>query len=206
MTMTSTASTTSVASMASSASVHQKNYWPWCFHQSWHQNGRSMWKESSKIHYFFEFWTSFRTEAVETGMLFLTKSKGQQSNVHCQWTCRYLLFNAFWVQRPCKCYLHHILSSMTLYVTVHSFFLICDIKSKYITNQFLIWSCTYERFGVLRQIYTWLKLPLVLPVSMVKQKTREQQNSINSIGTYFSTKALPMWKIWKPATRMNFHL
>jgi len=32
---------------------------------------------------------------------------------------------------------------------------------------------------------TWLKVPLVLPVSMVKQRTREQQNSINSIGTYF---------------------
>ena len=29
-----------------------------------------------------------------TGMLLLTKSKGQQSNVHCQWTCRYLLFSA----------------------------------------------------------------------------------------------------------------
>jgi len=40
---------------------------------------------------------------------------------------------------------------------------------------------------------TWLKLPLVLPVSMVKQRTREQQNSIE---TFFPTKALPMWKIW----------
>jgi len=67
-----------------------------------------------------------------------------------------LYFAHFEFKRRCKCYLrylhYHVLSSMTLYGSVHSF-LICDIKSKYITNQFLIWSCTYERFGVLRQIY-----------------------------------------------------
>ena len=50
-----------------------------------------------------------------TGMLFLTKSKGQQSNVHYQRTYRCLLFGRFWVQRPCKCYLHYgVLRSNTL--------------------------------------------------------------------------------------------
>ena len=32
------ASGTSVASMTSTASFHQTNYWAWCFHQHWHQN------------------------------------------------------------------------------------------------------------------------------------------------------------------------
>ena len=36
--MTSTASTISVASMTFSASFHQKNHWAWFFHRPWHQN------------------------------------------------------------------------------------------------------------------------------------------------------------------------
>ena len=31
-------STASVTSMTSTALLHQKNYWAWCFHQPWHQN------------------------------------------------------------------------------------------------------------------------------------------------------------------------
>ena len=82
--MTSTASTASMASVAlmtSTASFPQKTYWAWCFHQPWHQNGRSMWKESSKIHYFFEFWTSFRTEAVEDRDVIFNQIQG--STVKC---------------------------------------------------------------------------------------------------------------------------
>jgi len=40
---------------------------------------------------------------------------------------------------------------------------------------------------------TWLKVPLVLPVSMVKQRTREQQNSINSIESSAHVKNLGAW-------------
>ena len=77
--------------------------------------GLLMWDGSSKIHYFIDFWQPFWWRLWRTRMLLLTKSKGQQSNVHCQWTCRYLLFNAFWDERPCKCYLHyHVLRPMTL--------------------------------------------------------------------------------------------
>ena len=39
---------------------------------------------------------------------------------------------------------------------------------------------------------TWLKLPLVLPVSMVKQRTREQQNSIETF--FFQRKLCPCGK------------
>ena len=78
--MTSTASMASVASMTSTASFSQKTYWGWCFHQPWHQNGCSVWKESSKIHYFLSFGHPSELRLWRTGMLFLIKSNGQKSN------------------------------------------------------------------------------------------------------------------------------
>ena len=59
----------------------KSSYWGCCFHQPWHQNGCSVWKESSKIHYFFEFWTSFRTEAVEDRDVIFNQIQG--STVKC---------------------------------------------------------------------------------------------------------------------------
>ena len=72
-------------------------------------------KNHQKSTIFFSFGHPPELRLWRTGMLFLTKSKSQQSNVHYQWTYRCLLCGRFWVQRPCKCYLHYgVLRSNTL--------------------------------------------------------------------------------------------
>ena len=118
---TSATSMASTASMTSTASIYQKNYWAWCFYQAWHRNGLSWslnvgWIIKNPL-FHIKFCHPSELRLWRTGMLISTKSKGQCSNVHCQWTYRHILSCTFWLQRPCKCYLdYHVLSPMTLYI------------------------------------------------------------------------------------------
>ena len=90
----------------------------------------------------------------------LTKSKGQLSNVHCQWTYRYLLLSAFWVQRPCNCYLHYcVLSPMTLYMILIRTFLLPIFFTD--SNGFLLQMVLlYRNFWY---VLTWPKKWVYLP-------------------------------------------
>ena len=69
----------SVASMTSSASFHQKNYWAWFFHQPWHQSDL-FWSDNVgwiiKNSLFSWFLTHFLLEAVEDRDVTFNQIKG----------------------------------------------------------------------------------------------------------------------------------
>ena len=102
--MTSTASMTSVAS---TASFHQNTYWAWCCQLPGNKityPGLSMWNESSKIHYFMDFWHFFCWRLWRPWMLISTKSKGHKSKFRNSWMYRYSFYNLkvhFWWPNKC---------------------------------------------------------------------------------------------------------
>ena len=71
--MTSTASTTSVASMTSTASFHQKKYWSWWWDHPYHPNdqNQSLFLEwIIKNPFFTDIWYFFLSEAVEASQCY----------------------------------------------------------------------------------------------------------------------------------------
>ena len=88
--MTSTAST-SVASMTSTASFHQKTYWAWCFRQPWHHNDL-FWPLNVgwifKNPLFYWFLVPFFLEAVEGAQHKKIKTDELGINAPISWTCR----------------------------------------------------------------------------------------------------------------------
>ena len=88
--------------------------------------GLPMWNESSKIHYFMDFygfWALFLLEARRPWMLLSTKSKGHKSNFFIPWmykSCFYDLKVHFWW--PNKCSKHQVFCSNTLYSQWHHSF------------------------------------------------------------------------------------